>query len=136
MPHDAKVREWGSGKTRIESMVEHGLKPRLVPNASKADGIQASRRTIQVSLFSEEAGKVLVPALEQYRREWDDDRKTFKANEYRDWTTHPADAFRYMSLAWRIDAEAPPPKPKPQPTGTVVLDLPDDLIDDNHRINL
>jgi phage terminase large subunit len=40
-------------------------------------------------------------ALEQYRREWDDTKKAFRASTVHDWTSHPADAFRYLSLAWR-----------------------------------
>lgn len=40
-------------------------------------------------------------ALEQYRREWDDDKKTFRASPLHDWASHGADAFRYLALAWR-----------------------------------
>ena len=43
----------------------------------------------------------LISALEQYRREWDDDKKAFRASPLHDWSSHPSDAFRYMSLAWR-----------------------------------
>ena len=40
-------------------------------------------------------------ALEQHRREWDDDKKAFRASPLHDWTSDKADAFRYLSLAWR-----------------------------------
>jgi len=40
-------------------------------------------------------------ALEQYRREWDDDKKCFRASAVHDWTSHPADSARYMAQAWR-----------------------------------
>lgn len=101
VPHDAKVREWGSGKTRLESMLELGLNPRLVPMASKLDGINAVRKTLPLCIFDPACESVGVSALEQYRREWDDEKKTFRASEVRDWTTHLADAFRYLALAWR-----------------------------------
>jgi hypothetical protein len=55
-------------------------------------------------------------ALEQYRREWDDEKKTFKASEVHDWTSHLADAFRYLSLAWRNVVEViEEPKRVPKP---------------------
>jgi len=101
VPHDAKIKEWGSGRTRVETMQALGLKPFLVPMASIADGINAVRRTLPLCVFhprTEEAG---IAALEQYRREWDDEKKAFRATHVHDWTSHPADAFRYLSLAWR-----------------------------------
>jgi hypothetical protein len=62
--------------------------------------------------------------LEQYRREWDDDKKTFRANEVHDWASHPADAFRYLSIAWRsAPRETEQPKARQQ-SGTVLLDGP------------
>jgi hypothetical protein len=114
VPHDAKVKEWGTGRTRIETMVRHGFKPVLVPNASKLDGIAAARVTLKSAVFHPRCEAIGISALEQYRREWDDERKTFAANEYRDWTTHLADAFRYLSLAWREARPVEEPK-KPEP---------------------
>ena len=42
-----------------------------------------------------------IGALETYRREWDDEKKTFKKSAVEDWTTDPADSFRYLALSWR-----------------------------------
>jgi phage terminase large subunit len=116
VPHDAKVMEWGSGRTRLEQMVALGLSPVLVPLASKLDGINAVRKTLPLCLFHPRTEEVGMAALEQYRREWDDDKKCFKANEVHDWTSHLADSFRYLSMAWRtipvhIDVSLPKPKP-------------------------
>ena len=124
VPHDSKVREWGTGKTRLETMREFGLKPQLVPNLSKLDGINAARKALNVSVFDPRCEETVVAALEQYRRKWDDERKTFQATEERDWTTHLADAWRYLAVAWQQAPEAAPPKPKPQDVGTVVLEGP------------
>lgn len=123
VPHDARATEWGTGRTRIESMQAHGLRPHVVPDVSKLDGINAVRKTLPLCVFSTEC-EVGIQALEQYRREWDDDRKMFAANETRDWTTHLADAFRYLSVAWRAQAapgKAKEPKPK---AGQVLLEGP------------
>lgn len=129
VPHDAKVKEWGTGRTRVETMRDYGLKPELVPNATKLDGINAARQTLGRCVFHTRCEEQGLSALEQYRREWDDEKKTFKANEVHDWTSHLADAFRYLSLSWKTirepiveEARVPPPghfaiPPVPQSSG-------------------
>lgn len=126
VPHDARVIEWGSGRTRVESMKALGLRPELVTDAKKLDGINAARQTLPRCVFHPRC-EVGLSALEQYRREWDDERKTFKADAEHDWTSHLADAFRYLSLAWKripetiveVERTLPPGyiKPPPVPTG-------------------
>jgi phage terminase large subunit len=116
VPHDAKVKEWGTGRTRTEQMRDHGLNPVLVPMATKMDGVAAVRKTLPLCLFHPRTEERGIAALEQFRREWDDEKKTFRANEVHDWTSHFADAFRYLSLAWRsapvvIEHELPKPGP-------------------------
>ncbi|MGL4811894.1 MAG: hypothetical protein ACRCXM_08960 [Beijerinckiaceae bacterium] len=121
VPHDAKVKEWGTGRTRVETMQSLGLKPNLVPMAGLLDGINAVRRTLPLCVFhprSEDG----ISALEQYRREWDDEKKTFKANPLHDFTSHLADAFRYLAMAWRT---IPPAVIPPEP---VILRTIDDIV--------
>lgn len=101
VPHDARVKEWGSGRTRVETMQQLGLNPVVVPMASFMDGISAVRRTLPRCVFHARCEDMGIAALEQYRREWDDERKTFKATDVHDWASHPAAAFRYLSMAWR-----------------------------------
>jgi phage terminase large subunit len=114
VPHDAKVKEWGApgGRTRVETMRLLGLSPRLVTDATKLDGISAVRRTLPRCVFHPRTEERGIAALEQYRREWDDERKTFKANEVHDWTSHLSDAFRYLAMSWR-EAEALEPAKDP-----------------------
>lgn len=112
VPHDARVKEWGTGRTRVETMQAHGLNPRVIPLASKLDGINAARKTLARAVFHPRCEDQGISALEQYRREWDDDKKTFKANEVHDWSSHLADAFRYLSMAWQ---DIPDVKPVEKP---------------------
>lgn len=101
VPHDARVREWGTGRTRVEAMLSLGLNPQVVPMASFQDGIQAARQTLARCVFHARCEEVGIAALEQYRREWDDEKKAFKATDVHDWTSHLSSAFRYLSLSWR-----------------------------------
>jgi phage terminase large subunit len=101
VPHDAKVQEWGTGRTRVEAMRLLGLRPMLVPRATMQDGISAVRLTLPLCVFHPRCEVGGIDALEQYRREWDDESKCFKPNPLHDWTSNPADSFRYLSMAWR-----------------------------------
>lgn len=114
VPHDAKKREFGTGRTIIETMRTLGLKPMPVPTVSIEDGINAARRTLPLCVFHPRTEESGVAGLEQYRREWDDEKKAFRAAAVHDWTSHVADSFRYLALSWRQAARPviEPPKPK------------------------
>jgi hypothetical protein len=122
VPHDAKVKEWGAGRTRVETMILYGLKPKVVPIAKKLDGINAVRQTLPKCIFHPRCEEHGIAALEQYRREWNDDRKMFGASEHKDWSCHLSDAFRYLSQAWKSAPREKAPSKPPQPTGTVRLE--------------
>ena len=114
VPHDARVKEWGTGRTRVETMQGLGLNPQVVPQATLMDGINAVRRTLPRCVFHSRCEAVGIAALEQYRREWDDDKKAFKASPLHDWSSHPSDAFRYLSLSWETIRPEPVRAPEPQ----------------------
>lgn len=114
VPHDARVKEWGTGRTRVETMQLLDLNPHVVPMAGLLDGINAVRQTLPRCVFHPDCEEEGIAALEQYRREWDDDKKTFKQNPLHDWSSHLSDAFRYMALAWRQEY-------KPVAKGNLIL---------------
>lgn len=120
VPHDARVKEWTTGRTRVETMVEYGLNPQLCKSATKLDGVNAARRTLQRAVFHPRTEEVGIAALEQYRREWDDEKKAFKVSEVHDWTSHLADAFRYLSLSWQAIPEAAVSKAIEAPQGYII----------------
>jgi hypothetical protein len=111
VPHDAKIKEWTSGRTRVETMQGLGFAPMLVPLASVADGINAARRALALCVFHPrcEPG---IAMLEQYRREWDDEKKCFRASPLHDFCSHGADAFRYLAMGYRPAPPRPPVMPK------------------------
>jgi hypothetical protein len=121
VPHDAKVRELGTGRTRVETMIGLGLQPRVVPDHKLMDGINAVRLTLAQCWFDEGRCRDGIEALRQYRTDYDEKTRAFKNTPKHDWTSHTADAFRYLCMAWRADiAVIVPPRPR-QPTGHVVL---------------
>jgi hypothetical protein len=113
VPHDAKVKEWGSGRTRVETMSGMQLSPILVPLAGIQDGINAVRRTLPLCVFHPRCEPGLA-AMEQYRREWDDELKAFRATPLHDWTSNYADAFRYLAQGWKPAAKRVIKVPEPE----------------------
>jgi hypothetical protein len=49
LPHDAEVRELGTGKSRIEVLAELGIRGRICPNMPVEDGIQAARMLLEMA---------------------------------------------------------------------------------------
>lgn len=100
-PHDIQVRELGSGKSRIETAKMLGIEFRIVPNLSIDDGINAVRNTIPRCWFDAKKCELGLQALRNYRKEYDDRRQEYKPRPLHDWSSHAADAFRYLSVSLR-----------------------------------
>jgi phage terminase large subunit len=117
VPHDAKVKEWGSGKTRLEQMEALGLQHDVVPDHRLMDGIGGARETLARVRFDRERCKDGIEALKQYRADYDEERKVLKPTPRHDWTSHAADAFRYLAMGWR-DFTEPKEDDAHVPTGS------------------
>ena len=97
-PHDIKVREMATGKSRYEVARSLGIKFTIVPKHDVMDGIEATRNMISSCWFDEEECGPGLDCLRQYRKEWDEQNKCYKDRPLHDWTSHGADSFRIM--AW------------------------------------
>jgi len=95
LPHDAKAKELGTGRSREETLKKLGLaRTRVVPRSDVADGINASRLVIAQSWFDVEKCKKGIDALKNYERKWDPKNKVFQQRPLHNWASHGADAFR------------------------------------------
>jgi hypothetical protein len=102
LPHDVRVRELGTGKSRLEVLQELGLRNiEIAPRMDVIDGIQALRMLLARSWFDKDNCKTGIEALRMYRRIYDDKRQEFQSHPYHDWTSHYADAARYFAIAHR-----------------------------------
>lgn len=113
LPHDAKAKTLASGGRSIQEMVHARLKKTaIVPDLALQDGIQAAR-TIFPKVWFDTGCDEGLEALRQYQREYNEDTKAFRERPRHDWTSHYADAFRMLAIAWREErGEEPPPKVK------------------------
>jgi phage terminase large subunit len=97
-PHDLAVKELGTGMSRVDVLRGYGLSPTVLSQSSLDDGISQARFILRKCWFNAERTGDGLKALRQYRSEWDEKRQVLKPVPLHDWTSHAADAFRYLCI--------------------------------------
>lgn len=115
LPHDAAVKELGTGRSRVEVMTSLGLHhTRIIPAQRVEDGINAARMLLPLTWFDAERCARGIAALQNYRREWDERRRVYHDRPLHDWASHGADAYRYLALSGVRDPQRPRKLPPPR----------------------
>lgn len=110
-PHDAAVADLSTGKSRLQVLAELGIRGRVLERErSVEDGIQTVRRLLPRCWFNADKCGHGIEALKQYRSEYDPERKIFSPRPVHDWTSHAADAFRYLARGLPQTALEPRPR--------------------------
>jgi phage terminase large subunit len=99
VPHDAYATVKQTGKTTAEFMEGLGLKPlERAPDHRVEDGISNAQLLLPRCWFDAKKCERGIEAMKLYRSEFDDKLQTLKPKPVHDWTSHPADAFRYLAV--------------------------------------
>jgi hypothetical protein len=102
MPHDAAHRTMGTEKTpsREDLANEAGIKPTEVLRRidTEKDGIDASRAFFPNVWIDEERCDRLVQCLDNYRKEWDDQRGVWKDRARHDEFSHGYKSFESAAI--------------------------------------
>lgn len=98
-PHDIRATDLSTGKTRLETAKNLGWPFEVVKDIGIDDGINAARLMLSRTWIEETKGAMLVEALGQYRREWNERTGQFGDRPIHDWASHPADMLRYAAVA-------------------------------------
>lgn len=107
-PHDAKAKTIISkGKSFQQQMaaVFGWERTRIAPSLSLQDGLKAVRDLLKIVKINDICLDG-VEAIKQYKYKYDDTNKIFSIKPVHDWTSHPADALRYLAITYKT-------KPKP-----------------------
>jgi hypothetical protein len=106
LPHDARAKTLASNRSIIEQLSDKIdiSQMKIVPSLSLQDGIQATRLALTRAWFDHKCNDG-IECLRQYQREYDEDKKVFRDKPRHDWTSHGADAFRMLSIAWKEEAK-------------------------------
>ncbi len=116
LPHDAQARELGTGKSRVEMLEEMGFATRLLPATSVEDGIETVRRFLPRTWIDAEKCNAGLQAVKQYRARKDEKRRV-SLGPLHDWTSHAADALRYLMVAYEEPQVKREAARRPRPTG-------------------
>jgi len=102
LPHDVRVKELGSGMSRLEVLADLGIRQvDIAPQLAIDDGIQAVRSMLTRCWFDEVKSEKGIDCLVNYSRDWDENGKTWRLRPRHDWASHGADAFRYLAIGYR-----------------------------------
>ena len=94
-PHDVNTSELSNGRSRFDTLAGLGIVPTPVPRVRNInDGINATRRLLARAVIDPVRCAQGLRALRNYRREWDEERGTFRDRPLHNWASHGADAFR------------------------------------------
>lgn len=112
-PHDIEVRNLDEkGQSRRQTLRDLGLyNVRTIEKTKNInDDIEAVRRLFSRFYFDEEKTKVLVEAIQNYSKEWDDKLGQYKSYPKHDKHSHLVDPLRLLARGWMdhmIDPNAP-----------------------------
>lgn len=96
-PHDIRARELTNGKSRLETAANLGISFQVAPKLAVIDGIDSVRSLFSKVWFDRVKCKDGLNALKNYRKQYDDKKKTYLNTPYHDWSSNAADAFRTLA---------------------------------------
>ena len=98
-PHDVKAREMGTGRSRYEVLEQLGVEVTVCRDHKIDDGIAAVRSFLPGCWFDLSAEPGLI-ALKSYHAAPAINLSTMHARPLHDWSSHAADAFRYLAVGF------------------------------------
>ena len=100
LPHDVSNTEWTTGKTRLVTLMQKGMRIVQVPRIRVIERVQVARSQLHRCHFLEPECKNGIDALETSRAKYDEKLKSFSADELHDWASHGSAGFQYGHVGW------------------------------------
>lgn len=106
VPHDASNKLLAAGgRSIVQQAFALGVRMHVVPATSQQNGIEALRKTLEVTYIDEDRCRDGINCLMQYQFEYDTDKQTFKSAPRHDWSSHGSDACEIIGQVWRNDIQ-------------------------------
>ena len=100
MPHDAGSGSIQTGRTLQDVAYEQGLKATVLERENDISiGIEAVRAMLSVAYIDQNKCLHLIKCLENYHKKFNEKTQSYSETPLHDWTSHAADATRYMANA-------------------------------------
>jgi hypothetical protein len=97
-PHDMMVREYTTGKTRLETARGMGITFEVASRTSKQYQIESTRAILPYCVFDKEMCDDGLKCLESYQKEWNDKTGAYKNTPLHNWASNGADAFMLIGI--------------------------------------
>lgn len=97
-PHDIRVRELTSGKSRFDTAAGLQFHFQVAPNIPVVDGIDAARSMFPRCWFDEKKCALGINALKNYIKKYNPITKAYGNTPLHNWASNAADAFRYLAV--------------------------------------
>jgi hypothetical protein len=97
-PHDIEVRELTSGRSRRDIARDLGIDFVVTPKLHVQDGIEDARNLFSSCWFDREKCALGLNALKNYRKQYDEKRRTYLNHPFHDWSSNAADGFRTLAV--------------------------------------
>ena len=109
LPHDGNRQDLFLENGRLGVMDDHGFRPDIVQRPTdKWDAVETARTSFAGCDFDETACAKGVNRLRHYRKEWDENRGTFRNRPHHDDNSNAADAFMTFSAGFATPAKHVP----------------------------
>lgn len=103
IPHDINVHELGSGKTRLRTLNDMGVRDIRTVERTKdlQEDINAVRMMLSRCWFDSAKCDKGVEALKQYSKKWDEINQVYSSTPVHNQYSHGADGFRTFACGYR-----------------------------------
>lgn len=115
LPHDADNGQSATGSSFNEILRTNGYRTMIVPKLGLEDGISAARMIFSRCIFDAQKCEHGIEALQNYRWDYNQRMGELKASPVHDWSSHAADAFRYLAISAKYPDPSTPNRPRYQP---------------------
>jgi len=111
MPHDVKQRHqgWENTESRLMQARKAGWIFQVTPKVNFEDGIESLRYALTKMRFNKANCQLLLRALREYSRSYDEVKACFQSKPLDNWATHIVDALRYLAVNYRRLYDIPMP---------------------------
>jgi hypothetical protein len=100
VPHDIKVRDLGTGKSRFEVLKKLGLSLKIVPKVESVhDRISDVRNVLPKCWIDKDKCERGIQCLRSYRKKYDENLQSYSTSPLHDWASHGADGFHGVPYA-------------------------------------
>jgi hypothetical protein len=99
VPHDANVRDYGSGLSRVEIARNMKIDFTVLPKLGLQEGIDAVKNLLGRCWFDEIKCEKGLRALENYKKDWNETLGCWRDSPRHDNASHGSDCFRYFAIS-------------------------------------